>query len=181
MSGSTTSRADRSISVISLLVAVLAVLLSIVVVYNGSTRQAGFEATRTRCLDAFYAFSEDLILLEVTGKFDAEFTARYNTNRVRVYTSCGGTLIPLESKYWATFEEYITLLAQVRATLVDEPDDAAAIEGTGTVLANGFTDLIQEGAYSVVEMSGPSVWPWDAVTSADPSIPAGAPTPSATP
>lgn len=186
MGTSATGRVDRTISIVSLAVAALSLLISVVVIFNGSSRQATFESNRQLCIDGLTRFARTLTEIQLTqGNLSSTQGADLVVDAARVELTCFDTkILDKESQFFADWKTYLGVLNTHLAFRSDNEDDLSVINNEiARDLLRQQMVAISDAMDVAVSNPGPGFLPMqDAVPTAPATFPPlGTPTPDATP
>jgi hypothetical protein len=149
--------------VVSLLVAVGALLVTVVVVYNGSSRQQQFEARRQACLVALTDYAGTLIEIDLgdsapDADLFGDLVARRALNDVQCFSA---GILREDSEFveeWRATERAM----DVGWWSLDATDPPLSLIGDAQQkLISQLLSAIDDALVAVIEAPGPGFWPWD--------------------
>lgn len=152
------------VSVLALLVALLALVLGVAVVYNGSSRQATYESNRQLCVDGLARYTRTITEIQLTkGIVTSTQAADLLADEVRTSVTCFDTnIIDSDSAFVQDWHESVRNLHTTIGLRRDESNNfvfKAANEIVAAMLAQQV-DAINVAFSAAIQADGPGYWPW---------------------
>ena len=168
--------AGTNVAIISLLVAVVSLAVSVLIIYNGSSKQDQFESNRQLCVDGLSEFGRTMLEIKLgQGDPTPSQLADFIIDGARARVGCFDTqVLDDQSAFfedWLVAEQVIGLPLAIRG-------DTTYPSGTGKEIRDRSLEQLISAAddalVAAINAPGPGVWPWEGSgPTAPPTFPSG--------
>ena len=155
-------RAQSSVaSVLSVLLGILALTLAVIVVFNGSGRQAQYEANRQLCIDGLSRFGRTILDIRYSeGKLTSGQLADFVVDGGAARVGCFETeILDPKSEFhseWSTAEE----LLQLPVGFKGSANSPQVVKRMTNPALDQMASALNDALTVAVTTPGPDVWPW---------------------
>ena len=158
---------DRILSVFSLVLAAFSLMISFLLIFNGSTAQAQFDAKRQSCVDALTDLIHSLVELEVTTSAPNNSTrVEFVANGARSQIECFDTRF-IDDK--STFhQQWAKDVQEINADIYPEDAEGTVQSGEGAAAVQRLARSTLGALKSSSKATGPGYFPWQAAGSLSP-------------